>query len=366
LPPAGRRHRARTGQSAGEVGTYDQELAQYRVALDSGADPAVVGQWIAEIQVRKLAAHARLRAATGARPGSERMTKEQIAATVTAISDLMQALRYATTKDKAEICAGLKAGARHSIFRRSGAGPCSPAWLTATRRSGSSAPFQALRRWAGLTLGGAGKRTTGSAIGLWVMACNLSATASVVVPERRREGDRVDGQSEAAFEEFVLGRQAALFRTAFLLTGDRGHAEDLLQGALERTYQHWQRVAAAGNPDAYVRRIVVNLANDRWRSRRHVVEQGLDAAAAASVRDCQAEQVESRDLVVRALRRVPVRMRTVLVLRYFEELSETETAAVMGCSVGTVKSQAARGLERLRAAISPEPGTAEINTRSAL
>lgn len=59
-------------------------------------------------------------------------------------------------------------------------------------------------------------------------------------------------------------------------------------------------------------------------------------------------------------------MRTVLVLRYFEELSEAETAAVMGCSVGTVKSQAARGLERLRAAISPEPGTAEINTRSAL
>lgn len=176
----------------------------------------------------------------------------------------------------------------------------------------------------------------------------------------------MDGQSETAFEEFVLGRQAALFRTAFLLTGDRGHAEDLLQGALERTYQHWQRVAAAGNPYAYVRRIMVNLANDRWRSRRHAVEQGLDAAAAALlVRDCQAEQVESRDLVVRALRRVPVRMRTVPVLRYFEELSEAETAAVMGCSVGTVKSQAARGLERLRAAIGPEPGTAEINTRSA-
>jgi RNA polymerase sigma-70 factor (sigma-E family) len=176
----------------------------------------------------------------------------------------------------------------------------------------------------------------------------------------------VDGQSEAAFEEFVPGRQAALFRAAFLLTGDRSHAEDLLQGALERTYQHWRQVAGAGNPDAYVRRIMVNLANDRWRSRRHVVEQGLDAAlAASSERDCQAEQAESRDLVVRALRRVPVRMRTVLVLRYFEELSEAETAAVMGCSVGTVKSQAARGLERLRAAINPEPGAAEINTWSA-
>jgi site-specific DNA recombinase len=85
------------------------------VALDSGADPAVVGQWITESQVRKLAAGARLRAATGARPGPERMTKEQIAATVTAISDLMQALRYATTEDKAEIYAGLKAGTRHSV-----------------------------------------------------------------------------------------------------------------------------------------------------------------------------------------------------------------------------------------------------------
>jgi len=90
-----------------EIGTCDQKLAQYRAALDSGADPAVVGQWITETQARKLAAEARLRAATGTRPGRERMTKEQIAATVTAISDLMQALRYATTEDKAEIYAGL-------------------------------------------------------------------------------------------------------------------------------------------------------------------------------------------------------------------------------------------------------------------
>jgi RNA polymerase sigma-70 factor (sigma-E family) len=199
-----------------------------------------------------------------------------------------------------------------------------------------------------------------------LMACNLQAMAAVVVPERCAMGGRVDDRSEAAFEEFVAGRQAALFRTAFLLTGDRGHAEDLLQGALERAYQHWQRVTAADNPDAYVRRIMVNLANDRWRTRRHVVEQGLDAvAAASSARDCQAEQAELRDLVVRALRGVPVRMRTVLVLRYFEDLSEAETAAVMGCSIGTVKSQAARGLDRLRAAISPRPGTTEINTRSA-
>ena len=80
---------------------------KYRGALDSGADPAVVGQWITETQARKLAADARLRAATGTSHGPERMTTEQIAATVTAIGDLMQALRYATTEDKAEIYTGL-------------------------------------------------------------------------------------------------------------------------------------------------------------------------------------------------------------------------------------------------------------------
>ena len=90
-----------------EIGDCNQKLAQYRKALDSGADPAVVGQWITETQARKLAADARLRAAPGTRPGPTRMTKEQIAATVTTIRDLMQALRAAATKDKAEIYAGL-------------------------------------------------------------------------------------------------------------------------------------------------------------------------------------------------------------------------------------------------------------------
>ena len=90
-----------------EIGTCDQKLAQYRAALDSGADPAVVGQWITETQARKLAADARLRAATGTRQGPERMTKEQIAATVNAISDLMQSLRHAAMEDKAEIYVGL-------------------------------------------------------------------------------------------------------------------------------------------------------------------------------------------------------------------------------------------------------------------
>jgi RNA polymerase sigma-70 factor (sigma-E family) len=175
----------------------------------------------------------------------------------------------------------------------------------------------------------------------------------------------VDSDREAAFEAFVLGRQAALFRLAFLLSGDRHHAEDLVQGTLERTYQHWRRVAAAGNPDAYVRRILVNTATDWRRSRRYVAEQSLDCAPGLlPQRNGGTDLVETHDVVVRALRGLPVRMRAVLVLRYFEDLSEAETASVLDCSVGTVKSQASRGLARLRAASELMPGASEVRDRS--
>jgi RNA polymerase sigma-70 factor (sigma-E family) len=171
----------------------------------------------------------------------------------------------------------------------------------------------------------------------------------------------MDSDREAAFEAFVLGHQAALFRVAFLLSGDRHHAEDLVQATLERTYEHWRRVAAAGNPGAYVRRMLINAATDWRRSRRYVVEQSLDAALALpSQRDGGTDRVESHDVVVRALRGLPMRMRAVLVLRYFEDLSEAQTASVLDCSVGTVKSQASRGLARLRAATELSPRAGEI------
>jgi RNA polymerase sigma-70 factor (sigma-E family) len=176
----------------------------------------------------------------------------------------------------------------------------------------------------------------------------------------------VDSDREAAFEAFVLGRQATLFRLAYLLSGDRHQAEDLVQGTLERTYQHWKRVASAGNPEAYVRRILVNSVTDWRRSRRFVVEQSLDAALDVPLPGGGvADRLESHDVVVRALRGLPVRMRAVLVLRYFQDLSEAETASVLGCSVGTVKSQASRGLARLREAIEPRPGIGKIRNRSA-
>jgi RNA polymerase sigma-70 factor (sigma-E family) len=175
----------------------------------------------------------------------------------------------------------------------------------------------------------------------------------------------VDSDREAAFEAFVLGRQAALFRLAFLLSGDRHHAEDLVQGTLERTYQHWRRVAAAGKPEAYVRRILVNTATDWRRSRRYVLEQSLESAPGLMSRhDGGTDLVETHDVVVRALRGLPVKMRAVLVLRYFEDLSEAETASVLDCSVGTVKSQASRGLARLRAVTELRPEASDIPDRS--
>ena len=171
---------------------------------------------------------------------------------------------------------------------------------------------------------------------------------------------------ETAFEEFVVSRQARLFRVAFLLTADRQHAEDLLQSTLERTYQHWRRVAAAETPDAYVHRIMVNLANDWWRSRRHAVVETLKTGVAMrSAGDCGTGQVDQRDLLIRALRRLPAGMRAVLVLRYFEDMSEGETAVVMGCSVGNVKSQASRGLQKLREAVDGGQDVIGLPKRSA-
>jgi RNA polymerase sigma-70 factor (sigma-E family) len=155
----------------------------------------------------------------------------------------------------------------------------------------------------------------------------------------------MDAGSEHAFEEFVDQRSVALFRTAYLVAGDVHQAEDLLQSALEQAYRRWRRIRDMEHPEAYVRRVIVNLACDRRRSRK--AEVALDEATSASSADDTA-LVDLRQALVIGLRRLPVGMRTVLVLRYWEGLSEAEIAAELGRSVGTVKSQASRGLERLR------------------
>ncbi len=166
----------------------------------------------------------------------------------------------------------------------------------------------------------------------------------------------MDARARAEFEEFVAARSARLFRTAVLLTGDRQEAQDLVQSALERAWRHWDRVAQAEQPEAYVRRILVNSLKDRRRARGRLVEVPLDDArppGGASAGQSPYRRVELRGAIVAELRRLPAGMRAVLVLRYFEDLSEAEIARALNCSPGTVKSQAARGLARLRTALGP-------------
>lgn len=153
-------------------------------------------------------------------------------------------------------------------------------------------------------------------------------------------------EDEAAFDEFLAARSTALMRTAVLVCGaSEQDAEDLVQSALERVYRHWPRIRH-DNPEAYARRIVVNTAISRARRRRIIQEITL-ARPPESV--APRPDPDLRDVLIAELRRLPPRMRAVLVLRYWEDLSESETARLLGCSIGTVKSQAARGLARIRA-----------------
>jgi RNA polymerase sigma-70 factor (sigma-E family) len=166
------------------------------------------------------------------------------------------------------------------------------------------------------------------------------------------------GETEASFEDFVRARADSLLRTALLLTGQRrAEAEDLLQLALERAYRHWPRICRSEGPERYVRRILASASADRWRRLARRPEQAMPAAGEGPAVPDSANQIADRDYLLRALAALPPRQRAVLVLRYIEELSEAETAQMLGCSLGTVKSQAARGLARLRAAADSPPAS---------
>lgn len=155
------------------------------------------------------------------------------------------------------------------------------------------------------------------------------------------------------FDDFVVGAATRLLRAAVFLVGDRHLAEDLVQIAFERTARHWRRVVRSGNPEAYARRVLVNLAIDdtRRRRRKPALPGGgageLDRLAGA-VPDGRIADLELRDLVERSLAALPAQQRAVLVLRYWCDLTEREIAADLGVSTGTVKSHAARALARLQ------------------
>jgi RNA polymerase sigma-70 factor (sigma-E family) len=171
-----------------------------------------------------------------------------------------------------------------------------------------------------------------------------------------RTGDVViiGGVAITPFEDFVAASSARLFTMALLLCGQhRAEAEDLLQIVLERSYRRWTRICRNGDPEPYVRAMLVNAAVDRWRRLRRRPEQPVggtwpDQPAADLTAADQAALLADRDLLVRALGTLPVRQRAVLVLRYLEDLSEAQTAEILGCSTGTVKSQTSRGLAKLR------------------
>lgn len=159
----------------------------------------------------------------------------------------------------------------------------------------------------------------------------------------------VTGQQSVSFEEFVAGASTRLLTLALLLTGrHRAEAEDLVQDVLERAYRRWSRIIRNGAPEPYVRQMLVNAAVDRGRRLRRRPETPLAVDIADPAAADQAGQHADRDLLLRALAALPPRQRAVLVLRYFEDLSEAQTAAMLGCSSGTVKSQASRALARLR------------------
>lgn len=151
----------------------------------------------------------------------------------------------------------------------------------------------------------------------------------------------------ADLERFLAERGDHLLRTAVLLAGGKEAGEDLLQAALERLLRRWPTIE--GNPEGYLRRTLYHLAADRWRQQSALRRQLplLRAGLRAADADPFAE-VELRDSLVRLLVRLPTRQRAVIVARYWEQLSEAESAHVLGCSVGTVKSATARGLRRLR------------------
>jgi RNA polymerase sigma-70 factor (sigma-E family) len=171
----------------------------------------------------------------------------------------------------------------------------------------------------------------------------------------------VGGTRDDGFTAYVSGRRAHLFRTAYLLCGDPHRAEDIVQTALAKLYVAWPRASKADSVDAYVRRVIVNSHLDErrrpWRRESPTEDERLDRAAPTGVTP------EESDALWTALRSLGPKQRRVVVLRHYWGLSVEETAADLGVSPGTVKSQTSAALDKLRAALVPEPTTSRGGRR---
>lgn len=152
------------------------------------------------------------------------------------------------------------------------------------------------------------------------------------------------------FDDFVRGASTRLLRTAVLLTGDRQAAEDLVQEVFERVYVRWRWIH--GGPEPYARKTLANLVANRWRRKSRKPEVALTGHHEKPQPD-GTEDVATRDQLLTALQELPPRQRAVIVLRYYEDLTEAQTAEALGCSLGTVKSQASRALDKLRLITEP-------------
>ncbi len=173
-----------------------------------------------------------------------------------------------------------------------------------------------------------------------VACAELTATTTRGMPGMAVADDR-----DAEFSSYMAARQPSLLRTAYLLTGDRHTAEDLVQTALAKLYLSWDKVQRQESVDGYVRRILVNENNSMWRrpwKKRETTTSELPEQAAPATHGGR------DDALWELVQTLPRKQRAAVVLRYYEELSEAETADVLGVSVGTVKSQTSRALAALR------------------
>src|SRR5262245_20452537 len=157
----------------------------------------------------------------------------------------------------------------------------------------------------------------------------------------------MDATAEREFREYVAARQGALYSVAYLLTGHRQDAEDLLQTALAKLALNWGRLHNTGSPDAYVRKILYHQQVSWWRRGYHRREHVTADLPDAWISDHTADST-LRLTLDRVLAQLTWRQRAVVVLRYYEDLPEAEVAVILGCSVGTVRSQTHRTIARLR------------------
>lgn len=170
---------------------------------------------------------------------------------------------------------------------------------------------------------------------------------------------------ERGFTEFVIARRPALVRLGWALTGSEASGEDVAQTALNRLWRHWSRISRAGEPWQYAQRVVVTQVAT-WRGHRYRSAERLSSNVddEMEVRGADgAVDVDSRIIVDRWLRRLPPRQRSVVALRIMCDLSVEETAEILGCSSGTVKSQTSKALNRLRKIVATDIDLGFANDR---